>query len=260
MVAQGWQGRGVGTALFAALVDLADSWLNLSRLELGVFTDNAAGVALYKKFGFEVEAVERAEAFRAGSFADTYLMARLRPGLAVDVSAPPLLPEPAPEGTYALRAAEPEDLPGITALMNEPGVRYGTLRVPFMTEEEVRFLAEPPEGSKSILAVTGAEVLGLVVLVPFKGRRAHAGDLALLAVRDAQRGRGIGGALLGAALEVADDWLNLRRVSLTVQADNAAAVALYAARGFVVEGRRRADMFRGGGYADALVMARVRGV
>ena len=38
-----WQGRGVGTALMGRALDPADNWLNLSRVELTVYTDNAAG-------------------------------------------------------------------------------------------------------------------------------------------------------------------------------------------------------------------------
>jgi len=39
-VAGDFQRRGIGTALMKALVDLADGWLNVFRLELDVFTDN----------------------------------------------------------------------------------------------------------------------------------------------------------------------------------------------------------------------------
>ena len=35
-----------------AAIDLAENWLNVSRIELEVFTDNAAGLALYEKFDF----------------------------------------------------------------------------------------------------------------------------------------------------------------------------------------------------------------
>jgi putative acetyltransferase len=40
-----WQGKGIGTALMEAVLDLADNWLNLTRIELQVYTDNAAGMS-----------------------------------------------------------------------------------------------------------------------------------------------------------------------------------------------------------------------
>jgi putative acetyltransferase len=258
MVADDRQGQGVGTALFAALIDLADNWLNLHRLELGVYADNAPALALYRKFGFEVEAHERQDAFRAGAYADSYLMARIRPGLTPDTSTPPLPPAPAPEMPWHLRAAEPEDLEGITAILNQPIVRHYTLRPPFSDPELNRHLAEPPEGWKVVVAVAGDLICGVTALTTGKGRTAHMGDIALLAVHDAWARRGIGRALLCAVLDIADNWLNLRRLTLNVLADNDSAIPLYAAHGFAVEGRKRADVFRQGGYADALAMARLR--
>lgn len=71
-------GRGIGSKLLAALVDTADNWLNLHRVELTVFADNAAAIALYRKFGFEQEGLLRDYAFRDGHFADVLTMARLR--------------------------------------------------------------------------------------------------------------------------------------------------------------------------------------
>jgi putative acetyltransferase len=73
-----WQGKGVGTALMQAAVDLADKWLNITRLELEVFTDNDPAIRLYKKFGFEIEGTLRQFGFREGEYADVYYMARLR--------------------------------------------------------------------------------------------------------------------------------------------------------------------------------------
>jgi putative acetyltransferase len=73
-----WQGKGVGTALMQAAIDLADKWLNLSRLELEVYTDNEPAVRLYQKFGFEIEGTAIQYAFRDGQYVDLYLMARLR--------------------------------------------------------------------------------------------------------------------------------------------------------------------------------------
>ncbi len=73
-----WQGKGVGTALMAAIVDLAENWVGYRRLELTVYTDNEAAVALYRKFGFEVEGTLREYALRNGHYVDAYTMARLR--------------------------------------------------------------------------------------------------------------------------------------------------------------------------------------
>jgi putative acetyltransferase len=73
-----WQGKGVGTALMEAALDLADNWLNLKRLELTVYADNAAGIALYEKFGFEIEGTHRCFAFRNGEYVDACSMARIR--------------------------------------------------------------------------------------------------------------------------------------------------------------------------------------
>lgn len=72
-----WQGKGIGTALMRAVLDLADNWLNLTRIELHVYTDNEAGIALYEKFGFEVEGTHRRFGFRNGRYADAYSMARI---------------------------------------------------------------------------------------------------------------------------------------------------------------------------------------
>jgi putative acetyltransferase len=73
-----WQGKGVGTALMKVAIDMADNWLNLTRLELGVFVDNTPGIRLYEKFGFNIEGTSVDYAFRDGQYVDIYFMARLK--------------------------------------------------------------------------------------------------------------------------------------------------------------------------------------
>ena len=78
-VHEDWQGKGVGKELMRAMIDLADNWLNLTRLELEVYADNEAAIRLYERFGFEVEGTLRQHAFRDGRYVDSKMMGRLRP-------------------------------------------------------------------------------------------------------------------------------------------------------------------------------------
>ena len=70
---------------FSATVAVADNWLDLSKVELHVYTDNAAGIALYKEFGFETKGTRCRFAFRNGRYVDAYSITRN--GLRQDVGA-----------------------------------------------------------------------------------------------------------------------------------------------------------------------------
>lgn len=63
--------------------------------------------------------------------------------------------------------------------------------------------------------------------------------------------------MLQAALDLADNWLGLRRIELHVHADNERAIALYRKFGFEAEGTHRAYAIRNGVYVDSLSMARL---
>ena len=78
-----------------------------------------------------------------------------------------------------------------------------------------------------------------------------------MSVRDDRQRRGAGSALLRAAIELADGWLNYQRLELSVYTDNLAAMHLYRKFGFAIEGTCRAYAFRDGGYVDAYQMARL---
>jgi putative acetyltransferase len=73
-----YTGRGAGRALLAAVVDLAEKWWNIRRLELNVYADNHRAIALYERFGFEREGLHRAYAWRDGAYVDSLSMARVR--------------------------------------------------------------------------------------------------------------------------------------------------------------------------------------
>jgi ribosomal protein S18 acetylase RimI-like enzyme len=64
-VAREWRGRGVGSALMEAAIDWARAQ-GLHKLSLGVFAHNAAGLALYRRYGF-VEEGRRVKHYRRQS-------------------------------------------------------------------------------------------------------------------------------------------------------------------------------------------------
>ena len=73
-----YAGQGIGSALMAAVIDLAENWLGLTRLELQVYTDNARAIQLYEKFGFQIEGTMRRQALSDGAYVDAHFMARIK--------------------------------------------------------------------------------------------------------------------------------------------------------------------------------------
>ena len=72
-------GKGVGKALCAGLVELADNWLNLTRLGLIVFDGNERAVRIYERLGFAHEGTMRRFGFGDGVWMDAQMMGRIRP-------------------------------------------------------------------------------------------------------------------------------------------------------------------------------------
>jgi RimJ/RimL family protein N-acetyltransferase len=92
------------------------------------------------------------------------------------------------------------------------------------------------------VAVAGSELLGSLHVEP---NRHGYGELGMAIVRE-WRGRGVGSALMAAAIEWAREQ-GLHKLSLGVWPHNAAAIALYRKFGFVEEGRRVKQMRRQSG-------------
>jgi putative acetyltransferase len=158
-----------------------------------------------------------------------------------------------------IRAVEPEDWPDITEMMAQSQVIAGTLQLPFRSAAFQRQRLEGNDRDHTHLgALIEGKLIGAIGLERSKQlRRAHVGSLGMC-VHDAYQGRGAGSALLAALLELTDRWLNLRRIELTVYADNSRAISLYERQGFVREGLHKDFAFRDGAFVDALAMARIR--
>lgn len=82
-----FQRKGIGRALMNVLVDMADNWLNLQKLELDVSTDNTAAISLYQSFDFVIEGEFKYDLFKQGEYSNTYKMARFNPKLPAAVAA-----------------------------------------------------------------------------------------------------------------------------------------------------------------------------
>jgi putative acetyltransferase len=158
-----------------------------------------------------------------------------------------------------IRAAEPGDADAIHAMMNMPLAQANTLQLPWRSLEFRRqWLARSDPSANSLVAEIDGLVVGQLGLHLETNPRRHGVASIGMAVRDDFHGRGVGSALMAAMLELADNWLGIRRIELTVYTDNAAAVRLYEKFGFVIEGTARSYAMRNGIYIDAYYMARVR--
>ena len=161
-----------------------------------------------------------------------------------------------------IRRAEPADAEAIHSTFTGPKVIAGTLQLPYPSIEMWRKRLTDLSPSDFLLVATiDGDVIGNLGLheAGKSPRRRHVGSIGM-SVRDDVQGRGVGTALMSAAIGLADGWLNYQRLELNVYTDNLAALALYRHFGFVIEGTFRAYAFRDGEYVDSHAMARLHPV
>ena len=163
-----------------------------------------------------------------------------------------------PPDDILIRALEPGDLPDLTEAWNQPLAYAGTLQLPYTSlDSRQKRYASTDAASTRLVAVIEGKVIGMIFLARFENRRSHVGSIGM-AVHDAYAGRGAGTALMAAVIDLADNWLQLKRLELGVYADNTRAIALYERFGFEREGLNRAYAWRNGDYVDSIAMARLR--
>jgi len=114
------------------------------------------------------------------------------------------------------------------------------------TETNSRFMVARVDGQiVGAISITGGN----------KERTHHVGNIEVFVAQDV-RGRGVGRALMAAAILWAQSNPILRKLGLHVFEDNTRAVALYQQLGFVVEGRLEAEFQEiDGSFRNDLVMA-----
>lgn len=158
-----------------------------------------------------------------------------------------------------VRRAEPEDYRAVHRVHSSPNAMAETLGIPFSSEREwCEKLSESRDDVIHLAACVQGEVAGHLALMVYANPRTRHSAHFGIAVRDDQKGEGVGTTLIEAALDLADNWLGLTRLDLRVYVDNEPAIALYEKFGFEREGTHRRFSFRDGEYVDAHVMARLR--
>jgi putative acetyltransferase len=258
-----WQ-RGIGTALMRAILEVADNWLDLKRVELSVASTNTVAVHLYEQFGFQDEGLRRHYAYGSGQWMDSHVMARL---YNLPKQATAATPEKTTKASLPrqqrleidVRPPRREDAEAMYEIMRHPAVARTTLQMPTQEIGRIRRrLEETRPDLHRFVATTDDRVVGITTVHrPRNPRRTHAAGLGM-SVHPDYWNRGVGSALLTTVIDLADNWLNLERLELEVNVDNPGGIHLYRKFGFVTEGTRRFHAYGDGRWADSHFMARLR--
>ena len=110
--------------------------------------------------------------------------------------------------------------------------------------------------STIFVADAGDQLAGYVEAEGGRYRRTRHSAYVVIGVRLAWHGRGVGRALLGALEEWAHSH-GIRRLELTVRADNDSAQRLYERGGYATEGVRRGSLIVADELVDEIAVARL---
>lgn len=255
---------GAAAELLAALIDLADNWLNLRRLEVEIPVSIPSLAELVRSSGFEAEGIMRSSLGPGPHFQDETAFARLRGyGDSDHGKRPPVaLPDRKNNRTAStqtiIRSMATGDIDSLYEIFRAPENCRTTLQLPsqeiWLTQQRV---LQPPPGMIRLVAEYQDQVIGMISMRQREQTcRAHCAGIGMMVHPDFW-GQGIGSRLLAQVLDHADHQLGLTRVELQVHTDNAVGVQLYKKHGFVVEGTKRFHTFGDGGWADTYFMARL---
>jgi ribosomal protein S18 acetylase RimI-like enzyme len=156
----------------------------------------------------------------------------------------------------SIRLAQPEDDAALGRLDRDT---WSTLHAVKPPEQPPygSFFTESALPQNHLVAELGGRVAGYVRLglaTPLLAN-AHVRQIRGLAVAEEARGRGVGRALLNAAMDEARRQGALR-ISLRVLGHNTPARGLYESVGFAVEGVQPGEFFLDGEYVDDVLMGR----
>lgn len=157
-----------------------------------------------------------------------------------------------------LTPLEEDDVDFICRMENDPEVRYALfLYKPLtrqMVEKKIQQIIDSNETFMfMILDKESQQIIGQtgLVRIDFISRAA----VFYIAILDKLfRSKGLGTEATQLVIDYAFNTLNLNRIQLHVNSENAPAVHIYKKIGFQIEGTLRQAMYHGGNYCDFFVM------
>ena len=164
-----------------------------------------------------------------------------------------------------IREAEVQDASSLIALLDQIGQESNFTSLDEngieMTKSEMQHFIDKQSQSDNqitLLAFLNDELVGVInITADQRPRVRHIGDV-FLGIKKAYCGNGLASILMGEAIEWAQTSASIRRLQLTVQKRNLAAVHLYKKMGFIVEGlQERGACIEGGEFLDVYLMGRL---
>ena len=164
-----------------------------------------------------------------------------------------------------IREAEVEDAVALVSFLNRVSVETDFTSLDgdgilLISEEMAIFLNKQASWDNQItlLAFLNDKIAGIVNITADQRKRVrHIGDLFIV-IGKKYWNNGLGSLLLEEVVEWAQASGILRRLQLTVQTRNLAAVHLYQKHGFVIEGRQeRGAYIEEGDFIDVYLMGRL---
>ena len=164
-----------------------------------------------------------------------------------------------------IREAEPKDAAELVAFLNRVSLETDFTSLDgdgiLLTSEEMEIFLNKQASSDNqitLLAFLNDKIAGIVNITADQRKRVrHIGDLFIV-IGKKYWNNGLGSLLLEEAVEWAQASGILRRLQLTVQTRNLAAVHLYQKHGFVIEGKQeRGAYIEEGEFIDVYLMGRL---
>ena len=157
-----------------------------------------------------------------------------------------------------IRHSEKIDITAIKNIYAQPNNYAGTLQLPYPSIDKwEKRLNNMPDNFHSLVAIVDSKVVGQLGMdVLIQPRRKHVANIGM-AVSDLYKGKGVGTKLLEVAIDMAQNWVAVKRIELEVYTDNKSAIGLYQKHGFIKEGTAKNYAFRNGVYVDVHLMAKL---